>query len=433
MTPVIDIDVLQGRLSESLDLLRTTYSPSPGRPGGGWYHELAISDPGSTATAVGLMAFAESGETFEHFEAGLTLLAHRQARSRNALIDGGWATKTSMDRPVVEATAWIARFLALGRCHFKENAPDLERAYRWLKANQNPDGGWGSLHGCPSRVWLTCLALRALHPLDPYAPEIERGAAWLMSHRVSAGTVWGEMPGARPKVAHTAFALLTLAEVRPEWPATRLLPAYKWLEHELTNAAEDAHAGIETYNVNPGPAGSHTTWRLALWHHGLPLAMSALLRHPDGAPAALICKAFATLTRAGVRDSPWSEAAGGGTSLWGVWWTAEALADLLRHPLARPGDTLVWLPDAVIVQRAHARGKPLTALVAAPPRRRLRRFAARHWAALVLPAVAVFGVVGVVGRVWEWREFWLGLIFPAVMATVQEARSRSQRRTAQPE
>jgi hypothetical protein len=424
MTPVIDVEVLRKRLGESLDLLRDTYNTTPDGGRGGWYHELATPEPGSTATALGLMAFVEAGEAFQHFDEGLSFLAGRQARSKNARIDGGWATKTSMDRPVVEATAWIARFLARGRCEFKEGAPDVQRAYRWLTANQNPDGGWGSLYGCPSRVWLTCLALRALAELNPYAPELARGVEWLMAHRVSAGTVWGEVPGARPKVAHTAFALLTLDEVRPEWNDERLLPAYQWLEHELTNSPGDSYAWIETYNVRPAVAGSSAVWRLALWHYGLPIAMAALLRHPGGAPGALVCDAFTALTRTGVRDSPWNEAAGGGTSLWSVWWGVEALSDIRSRPLAGPGDALVWTPDAVIVQRAHARDKALDELLSGRRRRRLRRLAARYWAALLLTGVAAFGSAGIITDVWEWRDFWLSLIFPTALIPIQEARAR---------
>ncbi|MCW2900535.1 MAG: Prenyltransferase/squalene oxidase-like repeat protein [Streptosporangiaceae bacterium] len=433
MRPVIDIEVLHRRLSESLDLLRDTYSTSRECPGGGWYHELATPEPGSTATALGLMAFAEAREPFEHFDDGLSFLAHRQARSRSDLVDGGWATKTSMERPVVEATAWIARFLGRSRCGLKDGAPDAERAYRWLTANQNADGGWGSMRGCRSRVWLTCLALRALHELNPYAPAVDRGCEWLMTHRVSAGTVWGELPGAGPKVTHTAFALLTLAQARPEWSGTRLLSAYQWLELELTNSGGDPYVWIETYNVQPDLPGTHANWRLALWHYGLPIAMSALLRHPGGAPAAVICDAFDTISRADVRDSPWNEAAAGGTSLWSVWWRAEALTDLLRFPLARPGDTLVWLPEAVVVQRASARDKPLSALLPAPPRRSLRRFLARHWAGFLLPGLAASGLIGLMTHVWGLRDFLLSLILPTVLIPIQEARIRARRRGSQPQ
>ena len=418
MTPVIDVDVVRRHLDDALDLLRGTYSANPDGAGGGWYHELETSEPGSTATALGLLSFIEAGQSFEHFDAGLAFLADRQERSRSPRLDGGWATKTSMGSPVVEATAWIARFLARGRCALKDGAPDVERAYRWLVANQNTDGGWGSRFGCPSRVWPTCLALRALVQLNPYARAVQKGVEWLMEHRVSAGTVWGEVPGGQAKVTHTAFALLTLGEARPDW-TDRLLRAYDWLEHELTNSPGDDYAWIETYNL--AIAGRRA--RLALWHYGLPLAMAALLRHPRGTPAAVVSDAFATVTKPAVTDSPWSET-GGGTSLWSVWWRTEALSDLARTPLPRPGDKIVWLPDAVLVQRSHARERPLTELLPAPPRRSLRWLAGRYWAALLLSGVAVFGLTGVFTNVWEWRDFWLGLIFPTVLIPLQELRAR---------
>ncbi|MGH3391608.1 MAG: prenyltransferase/squalene oxidase repeat-containing protein, partial [Actinomadura sp.] len=374
MAPVIDTRALRERLDESLDLLRDTFTVDPHGSGGGWYHELGAPEPGATATALGLMAFAGARAPFAHFDDGLAFLTARQLRHRSPLVDGGWATKTSMKQPVVEATAWVARFLAVSRCDLTDGAPDVRRAYDWLTANQNADGGWGSMHGCASRVWPTCLALRALVQLDPHAPEVGRGVEWLLAHRVRAGTVWAEVPGGRPEVTHTAFALRTLTEARPGLTADRLVDAYDWLEHELTNAGRgERYAQIEYYTVEH--SAQRSSWRLTLWHYGLPLALSALLHHPRGAPGAVICDAFGTLVRSGVRDAPWRELTNDTTSLWSVWWCVEALSDIMRFPAAGLGDTLEWRPDSVVVHRAEARPQP-------PARRRLRRLAGRHWAGL---------------------------------------------------
>ncbi|MEV4255982.1 hypothetical protein AB0J52_22725, partial [Spirillospora sp. NPDC049652] len=127
----LDLALLHQALDASLDILRDTYAPADGT-GGGWYHELARPEPGTTATALGLLAFTAAGRPFEHFDAGLAFLAARQVESDDPLRDGGWATKTSLGMPVVEATAWIARFLAVARCDLRPDAPDLRRAYRWL-------------------------------------------------------------------------------------------------------------------------------------------------------------------------------------------------------------------------------------------------------------------------------------------------------------
>ncbi|MQY09796.1 prenyltransferase/squalene oxidase repeat-containing protein [Actinomadura macrotermitis] len=415
-SPSIDLTVLARRLAESLDVLREAYTPAPAE-GGGWYHELTRPEPGSTATALGLSAFVEAERPYEHLDEGLALLAARQHA------DGGWATKTSLGLPVVEATAWIARFLARARCDLRPGAPDLHAAHRWLLAGQNPDGGWGSLPGCPSRTWLTCLALRALAQLNPAEPAVDRGVEWLLADRTTYRPGWGPVPAARPTVTHTAFALLTLAETRPWLRDERLLAAYDWLRANLD--PEDGHTWIETYDVSPQGAAGRPVWRLALWHYGLPLAVSALLRDPRGVPGPLVGRAFATLARAEVTDPRRDgHPADGHPSLWTLWWRLAALIDLARHPLVQPDGIVHWLPDATVVQHAHARGRPLAALLPAPPRRDPLAALRRHWAAAAFGLIALASLTGVATGTWAWRDFWLSVILPMALTTVHEAAKR---------
>ncbi len=431
--PVIDMAVLDARLNESLDVLRDTYAPALGT-GGGWYHELARPEPGTTATALGLMAFAEAGRAFEYFDDGLALLAARQTRSDDPLRDGGWATKTSLGMPVVEATGWIARFLARARCELRDDAPDLARAYRWLLRNQNPDGGWGSLRGCPSRVWLTCLALRALSELNPYDPAVDRGVEWLTADRTAQRPAWGPTQTSLPTVTHTAFALVTLAEARPCLRTERLLDAYDWLLEHLD--PDDDHTWIETYGVSPCAAperGPEPVWRLALWHYGLPIALTALLRDPRGPHGPTVAQAFRTLVRGEVADPRWNGYPGSGrTSLWTLWWRLETLVALSRTPLAGTADVLHWLPDAMVVQRAHARERPLADLL---PHRRLVDpvgLAQRHWAAFLLSLVCAGSSLGVAVGLWGWKDFWLSVILPIVLTSVDESVKRRRAQRAPP-
>ncbi|WP_067468653.1 prenyltransferase/squalene oxidase repeat-containing protein [Actinomadura macra] len=413
--PVIDMAVLATRLEESLDVLRDTYAPALGS-GGGWYHELARPEPGTTATALGLLAFVETGRPFEYFHEGLALLAARQTSSADVLRDGGWATKTSLGMPVVEATGWIARFLARARCDLREDAPDLRRAYRWLLHNQNPDGGWGSLLGCPSRVWLTCLALRALSQLNPHDAAVDRGVEWLTADRTAHRPAWGPTPAAGPTVTHTAFALVTLAEARPDLRTERLLDAYDWLLGHLDPG--DDHTWIETYDVSPHGAGSKPVWRLALWHYGLPIALIALLGDPRGPHGPAVARLFRALLRGEITDPRWNGYPGSGrTSLWTLWWRLESLVALTRVPLAGTADLLHWLPDATVVQRAHARERPLGALL---PHHRLDPVALvrRHWSALLLTLICLGSALGASIGTWGWRDFWLSVILPIALATV---------------
>lgn len=425
--PAVDMAVLHARLNESLDVLRNTYAPALG-DGGGWYHELTRPEPGSTATALGLLAFVEAGRPFEYFDEGLAFLAARQTASGDALRDGGWATKTSLGMPVVEATGWIARFLARARCHLRDDAPDLGRAYRWLLHDQNPDGGWGSMRGCRSRVWLTCLALRALSRLNPYDPAVDRGVEWLTADRTAHRPGWGPTQAARPTVTHTAFVLVTLAEARPDLRTERLLDAYDWLLGNLDT--DDDHTWIETYDVSPHGAGAEPVWRLALWHYGLPIALTALLHDPRGPHGPAVARAFRTLVRGEVADPRWNGYPNGGrTSLWTLWWRLEALTALTRVPLAGNADVLHWLPDAAVVQRAHARERPLAELL---PHGRLidpAEFARRHWAAFLLVLVCLGSAGGVSAGLWGWKDFWLSVILPVVLTAITESmrRRRTQR------
>ncbi len=417
MTSEIDIGILDKRINDSLDLLRDNYSR--GSAGGGWYHELG-SPPGFTATAVGLLAFTESGRDFENFDEALVFLRQGQVTSDDKLLDGGWPTNSSKGRPVVEATAWIGRFLALARCGLKEGAPDAGRAYAWLAENQNDDGGWGSLKGSESRVWLTCLALRAIAALNPYAPAIEGGAGWLMANREPRESAWGETRQGPATATHTAFALLTLEETGRR--DDRLLRAYDSLRAKLADPGQnDRLTWIETYFVTPGHPPAD---RFNLWHYGLPVALSALLRDPRGTRAELVCDAFATIIQSGVDDRLWRGYPGrNGPSLWSVWWCLEALIELRRHSEVRAGDKLVWLPKAVVLQRAEARDRPLGAIV---PRRRVDVGAllARHWAVFLLAVVTIVSLSGAAAGALGGKDVGLSVLFPTILLVVQEAINR---------
>ncbi|MGK5555917.1 prenyltransferase/squalene oxidase repeat-containing protein [Actinomadura kijaniata] len=419
---VLDTAVLSARLDESFDVLRDTYASAQGT-GGGWYHELTRPEPGATATALGLLAFVEARRPFEHFDEGLAFLAARQSVSTEPLRDGGWATKTSLGMPVVEATAWIARFLASARCDLRPGAPDLRRAHRWLLRNQNADGGWGSMYGCPSRTWLTCLALRALVRLDPFEPAVTRGVEWLTADRTLHRPAWGPTPTAAPTVTHTAFTLLTLVEAVPDRRDERVLAAYDWLREHLDPG--DGDVWIETYDVAPHGPAAKPVWRLALWHYGLPLALAALLQDPRGVPGALVGRAFRTLMREEVVDPRLGGLGGDGlSSLWTLWWRLEALNALSRPPLLRDGDLVYWLPDATVVQHAHARGRPLSSVLPGRAHRHVLRLLRRHWAALGLALVALGSLVGVAVDLWNWRDFWLSVILPIMLTVMQEAMKR---------
>lgn len=422
---IIPVDLAQFDqcIRRSLSLLRARFlHDHDNYVGGGWYHQLEAQDPGATATAVGLMVFECCNEVFERAEDALAFLSDKQVKSDDPLIDGGWATNTSLRHPVVEATGWIARMIGSTRCALVPGAPSAERTYRWLVENQNQDGGWGSLRGCPSRNWLTCVALRGLIPLNPWEPAIRRGVEWLLANRNHHVAAWGETAASQPTVTHTAMVLLTLAEVVPRPRDDAIAQAAQWLAETLeADTRFDRYTHKETYPVTAGQA----RFRLALWHYGMPAAVAALLRYPESASATLMGQVFSTIVNSQNDRGFWpSSDSDTSMSLWGVWWCIQALSDLRRVPLAQPGDLLYWAADAVIVQRGRARHRPLASLIPTARRIDARRFVRRHWASMLLGGwlAATLGITAV--GLLSWQELAIGTVFPVLLFLVSEGLHR---------
>jgi hypothetical protein len=421
----LDVARLDASLREALTLLRRTYSPSPETGGGGWYHQLETPTPGATATAVGLMIFHECQMGYEHMPDALAFLRVRQVSSDDSQQDGGWATNTSFGRPVVEATGWVAQMIGAVRVEFAPGGPDAQRALAWLAENQNEDGGWGSFKGCPSRVWLTCIALRGLIQLNPYHKAIDRGLDWLLNGAAQPAG-WGEVPRSQPTVTHTGLALITFAEARPALADDRLLRAHDWLaDHVDVTALDDRDARLETYSVAyaGSPGSAMTAGRLALWHYGLPVAICALLRDPRGIRLDLVLPAAETVLAAQLPGGQWPSFSGS-SSLWGVWWCSKALLDLERLPLVRPGDVVLGTGEALAVLRAGARDRSVAELLGRPQRFDIRGFVARHWATFLLALSMLLALVGVITNALSWQEFAVGMIFPLALFVVQEYRGR---------
>ncbi|MET7400527.1 prenyltransferase/squalene oxidase repeat-containing protein [Dactylosporangium sp. NPDC005572] len=418
----IDTAEIEACVDRSVRLLRRTFRKHG--PGGGWYHDLENGPPGPSATAAGLASTLIVARSDEHVADAFAFLKSRQCRSGDRLIDGGWAVNTSNGVPVSECTALVIWLIARCGTHRTPSAPDLRRAVRWLARNQNTDGGWGSFGGQPSRTWLTALSVRALSAARAADPSLRRGVQWLREHCGEAGG-WAEMPGAPPTVTHTALVLTALHEAGTPAQDPRLRDGYAWLLQHLDPARlHDDEARYEVYNVTRTSAdGSASTWVSAVWHPGLPYAVSALTRHAGELAAPVLFTAVNTLLRGQRADGRWPGVDGAARlSMWDVWPYLDALHDVETMRLAHRGDRLVLLrPGAVLVQRPSVRSVPPARMLTRPRRTRWGSLLRRHWAIGILVVSVVVGAVAGLLGVIAPRELVLGLLVPVILVFVQRA------------
>ncbi|HEX6076954.1 MAG TPA: prenyltransferase/squalene oxidase repeat-containing protein [Micromonosporaceae bacterium] len=419
----IDLVPVRTSLDRSLNLLERSFLTAAGGVGGGWYHELAGPSPGPTATAVGLLAFHLSHRTFDRSQDCLTFLGSRQVSSTIASRSGGWSTNASPGHPIVESTGWVVRMLAECRHRVENAAVDIGSAVDWLVFNQNKDGGWGSLVHNTSRVWTTCLALRALIRIDPSLPVVTAGIRWLMRQQHPEGG-WGQTCSQQPNVTHTAKVLITLQESGLADTDSAVVKGYEWLDARLDRTfEEDRDARVEMYDI--GVDEPPQRWRSTIPHYGLPYALIALLEQPTGPRPERISSVVHSLLATQLPEGRWPNVEGGQTaSMWSVYPHMEALARLMDWSPLRPGDKITLLPDVVVVQHSAARGKTLSELFRPRRGRAIREALVRNWTSLALTVAFLVGLVGVITGRFDWNDFSLGLAVPIVLFVIQEVRER---------
>jgi len=128
----------------------------------------------------------------------------------------------ALDPPSADVTAHVVEALSL--LGFDRSHPALERAYRFLRAEQEADGSWFGRWGV-NYIYGTGAVLPALAALgeDMSQPYIRRAADWIVAHQNDDGG-WGEtcasymddrLRGRGPSTAsQTAWALMALLATR---------------------------------------------------------------------------------------------------------------------------------------------------------------------------------------------------------------------------
>jgi hypothetical protein len=395
---IIDLTQVNEAIDSPLELLKNCFHRDQ-LGGGGWYHQLELPRPGPTATALAIAAYRSCGRKPEHLEECLEFLRLRQVVSADPLRNGGWTNNTSMGHPVVEATGWVTWALAGSRWPHTDSAPDVEAGYRWLVANQNPDGGWGSFRGAPSRVWLACVAILGIVGASPFDPVLESAIDWLMTQRTGETGGWGQVLGATSTATHTALALYAIGTARPGWQDKRVLEAYGWLCAHLDHAnIDDQHARVESYNVqSQGPNGPEI-WSTSLLHYGLPWAVSAFLKHPVQPPVEDISAGVETILRSRLPVGTWPNIQGaGGHSIWALWPFIEALSSFRRSLSLMPEASAYISNGVVVLQDRNRSRQDILTLIRTPRRISVMRFFARFWPALLLMISVLVGLIVPIG------------------------------------
>jgi hypothetical protein len=376
-----------------------------------------------------MSSFLVHNRPFEHEQQCLRFLQKRQIHSADPLLDGGWAVNTSAGQPVTEATALVAHVLVRTGTAVVTGSPDARRSRAWLINNQNDDGGWGSFRGQESRVWLTAMAVRALGKLDRRSPALVKGATWLVTARDPASHGWGERPRHAATVTHTSYVLTALVDsgltTTNRAVADALPDGFGWLASHLNpTRVHDDHARLESYNVSRVDAdGSIVMWQNTIWHHGLPFAVSALVRQPGTVRFDLIVTSVRTLITTQMDDGRWpSVDSSAAFSVWTVWPFLEALADVKACLPLRSGQVLTPLStQAAIIQGGSDLDVAPQRLLGTVRWRARKQWLRRHWAAVAIGLLLAGGVAVVATGLFEAQEVGFGLVVPVVLLVIQVA------------
>ena len=170
-----------------------------------------------------------------------------------------------LDPPSADVTAHVVEML--GRLGYGRDYPPLQRAYQFLRREQDANGSWFGRWGV-NYIYGAGAVLPALAAIgeDMQQPYIRRAVDWLLAHQNADGG-WGESCGSyiNPELhgvgpstpSQTSWALLALLAAGAEsHPATRRGVAYLTATQQEDGCWEEPYftgAGFPGYGVGEPP------------------------------------------------------------------------------------------------------------------------------------------------------------------------------------
>lgn len=200
-----------------------------------------------------------------------------------------WAFEYSNEwYPDVDDTAMIAKALmrAGDRAGEKTNTQAAAKAFRWIVAMQNDDGGWAAFDKTKDRPWMEAIPFadhnamqdpscaditgRTIESLvtcgmKPEHPAIQKAVAYLLAKQEPEGCWWGRWGCNYLYGSWQALGGLTYAGLSKDHPAIRKAIAWvKSVQNPDGGFGESANSYLDRSLMGQGPStASQTAWGLA--------------------------------------------------------------------------------------------------------------------------------------------------------------------------
>jgi len=245
-------------------------------------------------TAEAILALLESGHSNAgdlNVQRGIEYLENVQLDEASAAVPaerGAWPREVKSDGNVVRVPDTVRSsftLLALNAAGRGPNTGSTSNGIEWLERTQNDDGGWGYTGSGESRLFPTCLSLRALLRLHHAGPpdlqrrlngSIDQALGVLHTKFRNADGSFGIQPGL--VVSHTLHVINVLKQARRQgfgFDPKDLTGALDWISEHIHEITQWNHETIEIGGKHSAAANytyTHVTPALYLYAFGKDLS-----------------------------------------------------------------------------------------------------------------------------------------------------------------